>query len=210
MADDKKKQPKGGATSAAAEAAAAGVTAPRQFPPRLLNKYREVIAPAMMKKFGYKNVMQIPRLKKIVVNMGVGEASKDIKELDAAEKELTIISGQRPATTRARVSVSTFKIRKGMPVGCFVTLRGHRMYDFLDRLISVAIPRIRDFRGLPTRSFDGRGNHSMGIKEHLIFVELEYNQISKNRGMNITTVTTAKSDAEAKELLALFGLPFRN
>lgn len=178
--------------------------------PRLLKRYREEIAPAMMKKFGYENVMQIPRLKKIVLNMGVGEASRDIKELDNAEKELIIIAGQKPVSSRAKVSVATFKIRKGMPVGCFVTLRGIRMYEFLDRLVNVALPRVRDFRGLPGNAFDGRGNHSMGIKEHNIFVELEFNQISKNRGMNITTVTNARTDAEAKELLRLFGMPFRN
>jgi len=183
--------------------------APKRPLPRLHKKYREEIAPAMMKKFGYKNVMEIPRLEKIVVNMGVGAASRDIKELDAAEKELTVIAGQKPKSTRARVSVSQFKIREGMPVGCFVTLRGERMWEFMDRLVSVAIPRIRDFRGLPPNAFDGRGNHSMGIREHNIFVELEYSMISKNRGMNITTVTTAKSDAEAKELLRLLGFPFR-
>jgi large subunit ribosomal protein L5 len=182
---------------------------PKTPMPRLQKKYREVIAPALMKKFGYTNVMQIPRLEKIVVNMGVGAASRDIKELDAAEKELAIIAGQKAKSTRARVSVSQFKIREGMPVGCFVTLRGARMWEFLDRLISVAIPRIRDFRGLPPNAFDGRGNHSMGVKEHNIFVELEYSMISKNRGMNITTVTTAKTDAEAKELLTLMGFPFR-
>ncbi len=179
-------------------------------PPRLLTKYREEIAPALQQKFGYDNVMQIPRLEKIVVNMGVGEASRDIKELDHAERELTLITGQKPRTTRAKVSVAQFKIREGMPVGCFVTLRGRRMYEFLDRLVSVAIPRIRDFRGLPGNAFDGRGNHSLGIREHNIFVELSYSDISKNRGMNITTVTTAKSDAEAKELLRLFGMAFRN
>ncbi len=177
--------------------------------PRLQKKYREEIAPALMKKFGYTNVMQIPRLEKIVVNMGVGAASRDIKELDAAEKELAVIAGQKAKSTRARVSVSQFKIREGMPVGCFVTLRGARMWEFMDRLVSVAIPRIRDFRGLPPNAFDGRGNHSMGVKEHNIFVELEYSMISKNRGMNITTVTTAKTDAEAKELLTLLGFPFR-
>lgn len=179
------------------------------YVPRLKAKYDQEIAPAMMKKFGYKSVMQIPRLTKIVVNMGVGEASRDIKELDSAEKELAAITGQKPLSTRARVSVAQFKLRQGMPVGCFVTLRGERMYEFLDRLIHIALPRIRDFRGLPGKSFDGRGNHSLGIREHSIFVELDYNMISKNRGMDITTVTTAKTDAEAKELLRLFGMPFR-
>lgn len=180
------------------------------YVPRLKAKYREEIAPAMMKKFGYTSPMAIPRLVKIVVNMGVGQAAKDIKDLDAAEKELALITGQKPRTTRARISVATFKIRQGMPIGCFVTLRGDRMFEFLDRLIHISLPRIRDFRGLPGKAFDGRGNHSMGIKEHSIFVELDYNTISRNRGMNITTVTTAKTDAEAKELLRLFGMPFRN
>lgn len=181
-----------------------------KYVPRLKLKYEQEIREAMQKKFGYKNVNQIPRIKKIVVNMGVGEASRDIKELDAAEKELALISGQKARTTRAKVSVAQFKIRQGMPVGCFVTLRGPRMYEFLDRLIHVALPRIRDFRGLPGKAFDGRGNHSLGIKEHSIFVELDYNTISHARGMNITTVTNAKTDAEAKELLRLFGMPFRN
>lgn len=179
-------------------------------PPRLFERYRREIIPAMQKKFGYKNIMQVPRLVKIVVNMGVGEACRDIKELDQAEAELTLITGQKPRMTRAKISVSAFKVREGMPVGCFVTLRGARMYEFLDRLINVAIPRIRDFRGLPTRSFDGRGNHSMGVREHAIFVELDPNKIPRARGMNITTVTNAKSDAEAKELLVLFGMPFRS
>lgn len=180
------------------------------YVPRLKAKYREEIAPAMMKKFGYTSPMAIPRLVKMVVNMGVGQAAKDIKDLDAAEKELALITGQKPRTTRARISVATFKIRQGMPIGCFVTLRGDRMFEFLDRLVNISLPRIRDFRGLPGKAFDGRGNHSMGIKEHSIFVELDYNTISRNRGMNITTVTTAKTDAEAKELLRLFGMPFRN
>ncbi len=180
------------------------------YVPRLKLKYEQDIKPAMMKKFGYKNVMQIPRIEKIVVNMGVGEASRDIKELDAAEKELSYITGQKPRTTRSKVSVAQFKIRQGMPVGCYVTLRGARMYEFLDRLVNISLPRIRDFRGLPGRAFDGRGNHSLGIKEHSIFIELDYSMISATRGMNITTVTTAKTDAEAKELLRLFGMPFRN
>jgi large subunit ribosomal protein L5 len=187
----------------------AGITDPFQLP-RLHQKYRTEVLPALMKKFGYSNVMQAPKLKKITVNMGVGEASRDIKELDAAEKELAVITGQKPRTTRAKVSVSTFKIRQGMPIGCFVTLRNERMWEFMDRLVHVALPRVRDFRGLPGRSFDGRGNYSMGVKEHLIFVELEYNMIQKNRGMNITFVTNAKTDAEAKELLKLLGMPFRN
>lgn len=198
------------ATDAKAEAKPPKPKAAPPTPPRLLERYRREIIPALRKKFGYKNVMQVPRLVKIVVNMGVGEACRDIKELDQAEAELTLITGQKPRMTRAKVSVSAFKVREGMPVGCFVTLRGARMYEFLDRLINVAIPRIRDFRGLPTRSFDGRGNHSMGVREHAIFVELDPNKIPRARGMNITTVTNAKTDAEAKELLALFGMPFRS
>jgi large subunit ribosomal protein L5 len=181
----------------------------KPYVPRLLQKYREEVRPAMQEKFQYSNPMMIPKIVKVVANMGVGDASKDIKELNAAEVELQIITGQKPVTARAKISVAQFKIRQGMPVGCFVTLRGHRMFEFYDRLLNVAIPRIRDFRGLPANAFDGRGNHSLGIREHNIFVELEYNMISKNRGMNITTVTNAKTDEEAKELLRLFGMPFR-
>ena len=196
------------ATEAKQSTEAQGNGRPR-VDPRVLTKYRKEVAPALQEKFGYKNVMQTPRLEKIMVNMGVGEASRDIKELDAAEKELAIITGQKPKTTRARKAVSTFKIREGMPVGCFVTLRGDRMWEFFDRLVNVALPRVRDFRGLPARSFDGRGNYSMGVREHLIFVELDYSQISRNRGMDITFVTTAKTDAEARELLLQLGFPFR-
>lgn len=177
--------------------------------PRLLELYRKEVVPAMMKRFNYKNVMQVPRLAKIVVNMGVGDAARDIKELDAAQQELALITGQKPKVTRSTKSISAFKVRKGNPVGCCVTLRGAYMYEFLDRLINVAIPRIRDFRGLPPDDFDGRGTHSMGIKEHLIFMELDYDKVSKTRGMNITTVTNAKTDEEARELLRLFGMPFR-
>jgi large subunit ribosomal protein L5 len=177
--------------------------------PRLLELYRKEVVPAMMKRFNYKNVMQAPRLVKIVVNMGVGDAARDIKELDAAQQELALITGQKPKVTRSTKSISAFKVRKGNPVGCCVTLRGAYMYEFLDRLINVAIPRIRDFRGLPPDDFDGRGTHSMGIKEHLIFMELDYDKVSKTRGMNITTVTNAKTDEEARELLRLFGMPFR-
>jgi len=177
--------------------------------PRLTVKYKEEIVPHMIKRFGYKNIMQVPRLEKIVVNMGVGEASRDIKDLEIAMKELGLITGQKPRLTRAKRAIAGFKIRQGIPVGCFVTLRGKRMYEFLDRLINVAIPRIRDFRGFPTKSFDGRGNHSMGIPEHLIFMELDYNKVPKVRGMDITTVTNARTDEECKELLSLFGMPFR-
>jgi len=176
--------------------------------PRLLVQYRSEIIPALMKRFHYKNIMQVPRLVKVVVNMGVGSAAHDIKELDAAQQELSLITGQKPKLTRAKKSISAFKVRENMPVGCCVTLRGAYMFEFLDRLINVAIPRIRDFRGLPPDDFDGRGNHSLGIKEHLIFMELDYNKVPKVRGMNITTVTTARTDEEARELLKLFGMPF--
>ena len=170
--------------------------------------YRQKITPEMMKRFGYKNIMEVPKLEKIVVNMGVGEAIQDIKNLESAEQELALITGQRPVRRRAKQAISAFKLRKGNPVGCSVTLRGDRMYEFLERLINVAIPRIRDFRGLPTKSFDGRGNHSMGVVEHIIFVELDYDKVHKIRGLNITTVTTAKTDEEAQMLLRLFGMPF--
>lgn len=182
----------------------------KDYVPSLKRKYREEIIPAMMKRFNYKNIMQVPRIEKIVVNMGVGEASRDAKILEAAMRDLALITGQKPKLARAKKSISAFKIRTGMPVGCFVTLRGNRMYEFLERLIRISIPRIRDFRGLPTRSFDGRGNHSMGIREHTIFMELDINKVTTVLGMNITTVTTAKTDEEALELLRLFGFPFRS
>lgn len=182
---------------------------PKDYAPRLLAKYREEIIPAMTKEFNYTTPMQVPKITKIVINMGVGEATRNIKALEDATRELTLIAGQKPRMNRATRSVAQFKVREGMPVGCSVTLRGRRMYDFLDRLINVAIPRERDFRGLPANAFDGRGNHSMGVREQLIFTELSYNDIDTIRGMNITTVTTANSDAECKRLLTLFGMPFR-
>jgi large subunit ribosomal protein L5 len=207
MAQAKEEKSKGKGPEA--EAGAAEAAALKDYVPGLKLKYREEIVPALMKRFGYRNIMQVPRLVKVVVNMGVGEAAREAKLLDAAEKELAQIAGQKPRITRAKKSISAFKVREGMPVGCFVTLRGNMMYEFLERLICVAIPRVRDFRGLPTRSFDGRGNHSMGIREHLIFMELDYNKVSTVRGMNITTVTSAETDEEALELLRLFGFPFR-
>ena len=182
---------------------------PADYVPRLKKKYQDEIAPALREKFQYKSVMQIPRIQKIVLNMGVGDASRNIKLLEEAVVEMTQIAGQKPKVSRAGRSVAQFKLREGMPIGCSVTLRGIRMWDFLDRLINVAIPRVRDFRGLPTNSFDGRGNHSMGIKEQLIFTEIEYSQVENIRGMDITTVTTAPTDAECRELLTLFGMPFR-
>jgi len=184
-------------------------TLPEGYTPALRLKYRDEVAKAMLEKFKYENINQVPKIEKIVVNMGLGEASRDIKVLDVAEKELAQITGQKPKRTVAKKSISSFKLREGMPVGCFVTLRGNMMFEFMERLINVATPRIRDFRGLPTRSFDGRGNHSMGVREHLIFMELDFNKVTSVKGMNITTVTTAKTDEEARELLKLMGYPFR-
>ncbi len=214
---EEKKRAKAGDKASGGEGApvAVGELTPEEkqelkgYVPGLKTKYREEIVPAMMKRFSYGNINQVPRLEKIVVNMGLGEATREIKILDNAVRDLAIISGQKPRVTKARKSISAFKLRSGMPVGCFVTLRGPRMYEFLDRLIRIAIPRIRDFRGFPTRSFDGRGNHSIGIREHLIFMELDFNKVTTVLGMNITTVTTAKTDEEALELLKLFGFPFR-
>jgi large subunit ribosomal protein L5 len=177
--------------------------------PRLKKLYQEVIIPEMMKKFGYKSVMQVPRLVKIVVNMGVGQATQDPKLLEMAMKELAKITGQQPVIRRARKSISNFKLRAGMAIGCKVTLRRERMYEFLDRLINAAIPRIRDFRGLSDKSFDGRGNYTLGIKEHIIFPEINVDVVERIFGMDITIVTTAKTDEEAYELLRLFGMPFR-
>jgi len=183
--------------------------AEKGYIPNIKKKYLEEVVPEMQKKFGYRNVMQIPRLEKIVVNIGVGEAINDVKVLDAAVKDLGLITGQRPAITRARASIAGFKLREGVPIGCMVTLRGNRMYEFFDRLVNVAIPRIRDFRGLNPRSFDGRGNYTFGVKEHIIFPEIDYDKILKVMGMDITIVTTAKTDEEAKELITLLGMPLR-
>jgi large subunit ribosomal protein L5 len=176
---------------------------------RLQEHYRKVVVPELTKRFGYKSVMEVPRLTKVVVNMGVGEAVGDKKIMDNAVGDLQKIAGQKPLVTNARKSIATFKIRQGYPVGCMVTLRGQRMYEFLDRLISIAIPRIRDFRGISPRSFDGRGNFNMGVKEQIIFPEIEYDKIDAIRGMNITIATTAKTDAEARALLTGFQFPFR-
>lgn len=164
----------------------------------------------MMERFGYRNVMEVPRLTKVVINMGVGEAVQDPKQLDAAVADLTAISGQKPVVTRAKKSIAAFKIRKGMPIGCKVTLRGDRMYHFLDKLINIALPRIRDFRGVSPDSFDGRGNYSLGVREQLIFPEIRYDKVDRIRGMDITIGTTAKTDEEAAELLRLLGMPFRS
>ena len=175
---------------------------------RLKDLYKDEIVDAMIKKFGYKNIMEVPKLDKIVINMGVGEAKENAKVLDSAVKDLATITGQKVVLTRATNSVATFKIREGMPIGCKTTLRGEKMYDFMDRLVNLALPRVRDFRGVSADSFDGRGNYALGVKEQLIFPEIEYDKVEKVRGMDVIVVTTAKTDEEARELLRLFGMPF--
>lgn len=175
---------------------------------RLKTIYSEEIVDAMIKKFGYKNIMEVPKLDKIVVNMGVGEAKENAKILESAARDLEIITGQKPILTKAKKSIANFKIREGMAIGCKVTLRGEKMYDFLDRLINLALPRVRDFRGVNPNAFDGRGNYSLGIREQLIFPEIEYDKVDKVRGMDVIFVTTAKTDEEARELLRLFNMPF--
>ena len=177
--------------------------------PNVRRLYEEKAVPELMKKFGYKNIMQVPRFEKIVVNMGVGEAQQDAKILEAAVKDMTSITGQAPVVSRARKSIAGFKLREGVPVGCFVTLRGERMWEFFDRLVNVAVPRIRDFRGLSPKSFDGRGNYSFGVREQIIFPEIDYDKILKIMGMDITIVTSAGTDEEARELITLLGMPLR-
>ena len=177
--------------------------------PRLRQQYQEELLPQLMKEHGYSNAMAVPKLVKISVNMGVGGATQDIKELDKAMDELAVITGQRPAMRRARKSIAAFKLRTGMPIGAVVTLRGHRMYEFLDRLITVTLPRVRDFRGVPRRSFDGRGNYTLGLKDQLIFPEVDYTKVDRVRGMNVTICTSAGTDDEARALLEAFGMPFR-
>ena len=220
MADDKRPEPKAPKTpktdkkaakaEKAAQPAAAHVADEPHQPARLKGVYRNEIAPALTKQFGYTTPMQVPRITKIVLNMGVGEAVSDKKILDNAVGDMTKIAGQKPVVTKARKAIAGFKIREGYPIGCMVTLRDERMYEFLDRLVSVALPRVRDFRGISARGFDGRGNYNMGVKEQIIFPEIEYDKIDTIRGMNITITTTAKTDAEAKALLAAFKFPFRN
>ena len=205
------KQPKKEAQApkkeAAPKAAAPEVPAP---PARLATYYREKVVPDLMQKHGYKTVMQVPRIRKITVNMGVGETTTDKKILDHAVADMTKIVGQKPVVTKARRSIANFKVRAGFPVGCMVTLRGARMYEFLDRLVNIAMPRIRDFRGVSNRAFDGRGNYSLGFKEQIIFPEIEYDKIDQLRGMNIAITTTAKTDDEARSLLAAFRFPFKH
>jgi large subunit ribosomal protein L5 len=177
---------------------------------RLKETYQTDLMPALTKEFRYTSPMEVPRLEKIVLNMGLGEAIQNIKVLDAAMEELTLIAGQRPVVTRARKSIASFKLREGMPIGCMVTLRKRMMYDFFDKLVNVTLPRVRDFRGLSDKSLDGRGNFTLGIKEHIIFPEIEYDKIDKIKGLNITIVTTAKTDEEGKALLKMMGMPFKN
>jgi large subunit ribosomal protein L5 len=177
---------------------------------RLQEHYEKVVRPALMKEFGYGNPMQVPRVDKIVINMGVGEAVQDGKKVDSAVGELTLIAGQKPVVTRAKKSIATFKLRENMPIGCKVTLRRQRMYEFLDRLVNIALPRVRDFRGVSAKSFDGRGNYALGLKEQLVFPEVDYDKVDTVRGMDIVIVTTAKTDAEAKALLRGFDMPFAN
>ena len=181
---------------------------PKDYTPRLRADYDDRIVTAMTEKFGYKNRMEVPRLEKIVINMGVGEATQDKKKVETAAAEMQAISGQKPVITKAKKSIAQFKLREGMPIGCKVTLRRERMYEFLDRLVTVALPRVRDFRGLNPKSFDGRGNYAMGLKEQIIFPEINYDQIDKVRGMDVIITTTAKTDEEARELLRLFNFPF--
>ncbi len=178
--------------------------------PRLQQRYDNEVVPALQKEFGYDNVMQVPRLAKVVINIGMGEAIQNAKAMDNAVRDLTDITGQRPVVTRAKRSVAAFKLREGMAIGCMVTLRGRRMYDFLDKLVNVALPRLRDFQGVSTDAFDGRGNYTLGIREQLVFPEINYDRIDKVRGMEITIVTTARTDEEGRRLLRLLGMPFRN
>jgi large subunit ribosomal protein L5 len=175
----------------------------------MLEKYQSEIAPKLQEQFRYKSPMQIPKMTKIILNMGLGEAIQNIKILDSATQELSQIAGQKPVITRARQSIAAFKLRKGMPIGCMVTLRGDRMYEFFDKLVNVALPRVRDFRGISPKALDGRGNYTLGIKEHIIFPEIDYDKIDKIKGMNITIVTTAQTDEEARTLLDLMGMPFK-
>ena len=176
---------------------------------RLKDRYSNDVAPALKKEFGYKNVMAIPKIEKVVVNMGLGEATSNAKIVDTGADEVMRVTGQKPVVTRAKKSIAQFKVRKGMPIGAMVTLRGERMWDFLDRLISVALPRVRDFRGVSARGFDGRGNYTLGLKDQLLFPEIDYMKVDKARGMNISVVTTAKTDEESRKLLQLLGMPFR-
>jgi large subunit ribosomal protein L5 len=205
---EKKGKGKGKETGATMDSLVGEVQAPSRVP-RLKEHYEKAVLPELMKRFSYGNPMQAPRLKKIVVNMGVGDALANVKALDTAAMEMATITGQRPSIRKAKKSIANFKLREGQPIGCMVTLRGARMYEFYDRLVNVALPRIRDFRGVPMRSFDGQGNYSLGVTEQIIFPEINYDRIDKVRGMDITFVTSAKTDEEGQELLRLMNMPFR-
>jgi large subunit ribosomal protein L5 len=205
----KTKESKKEAAHAPAEGKKAAASSLPAVPPRLRDKYRQDVVPALMKEFSYKNTMQAPRIVKVVLNVGMGEAITNAKALDHAAEELATITGQRPVVTRARKSIATFKLREGMPIGCTVTLRRERMYEFLDRFISAALPRIRDFKGISSKSFDGRGNYSIGIKEQIIFPEIDIDKVESIHGLDIAIVTTAKTDEEGRALLGHLGMPFR-
>lgn len=194
---------------AAKKSAAPAKEAPKDYQNRLLKKYKEEIVPALVKEFNYSSVMMAPKIEKIVINMGVGEATQNSKVLDDAVNDLTIISGQKPVITKAKKSIATFKLREGQAIGCKVTLRGTRMYEFLDKLVSIALPRVRDFRGISRNAFDGHGNYTLGVREQLIFPEIDYDKVAKVRGMDIVIVTTARSDKEAASLLEKMGMPFK-
>jgi len=200
---------KGQAKAKAAEAALRSFTRPKDYVPRMKAHYEQVVRPELTKKFSYANAMQVPRLEKIVLNMGVGEAVNDRKKVDNAAADLAMIAGQKPVTTRARKSVATYKVREGMPLGAKVTLRGYRMYEFLDRLVTIALPRVKDFRGLNPKSFDGRGNYALGLKEHIVFPEIDYDKVDQIWGMDVIVCTNAHNDDEARELLRAFNFPFR-
>lgn len=197
------------APEASAESAVPAAPATASLPPRLKERYRSEIVPALMKEFGYKNVMQVPRLEKVSVNIGMGEAIQNAKALEAAAGDLAIVTGQKPVITKAKRSIAVYKLREGMPIGVMVTLRGNRMWDFLDRMINIVMPRQRDFQGVSPDSFDGRGNYSIGLREQLVFPEIDYDKVDKVRGLELTIVTSAKTDEEARRMLALMDMPFK-
>jgi large subunit ribosomal protein L5 len=210
MAKEAKKKDKGAKAQKAAPAPSGPVReTPEGYVPRLKTRYAEEIVPKLKKEFGIDNIMAVPRIERIALNMGMGEAIQNIKILDDAVEELAALAGQKPTVTRAQKSIAAFKLREGMPIGARVTLRGDRMWEFLDRLLSVALPRVRDFRGVPTKSFDGRGNYTLGLRDQLIFAEIDYAKVDKLKGMNVTIVTTAADDSGARALLKGFGMPFR-
>jgi large subunit ribosomal protein L5 len=208
QAKSKNKDGKGGKPKAAAAPSGPGRPTPEDYVPRLKVRYREEVVPKLKKEFGIDNIMAVPRVERISLNMGMGEAIQNVKILDDAVEEMAALAGQKPTITKAQKSIAAFKLREGMPIGCRVTLRGDRMWEFLDRLIAVALPRVRDFRGIPSKSFDGRGNYTLGIRDHLIFPEVDYNKVEKPKGMNITIVTTAGNDERALYLLRELGMPF--